>query len=142
MRGGNNAHHLSNIEMNDCIFVVLYNDRIVPQFLHQFVPTVNIVKNDVQNDVRFHPIADLILNNHNDIFMFHYCCNGLERVSIKNARYRDYEDGQEMIRLLPQTVLIKFARNAPRLRYFRSDLTQANIMMLRMEKPEIEFVSN
>jgi hypothetical protein len=148
MRGGNNAHHLSNIEMNDCIFVVLSNDRreqILPEL---FTPTVSIVENDAENDAdneveddgRFHPIADL--NNHNDIFMFHYCCNGLERVSIKNARYRDYAEGQEMIRLLPQKVLIKFVRNAPRLRYFRSDLTQANIMMLRMEKPEIEFVSN
>lgn len=41
----------------------------------------------------------------------------------------------------PQTTWIKFIRNAPRsLRWFRSDLSQDNIDMLRSERSENEFV--
>ena len=44
--------------------------------------------------------------------------------------------------ILPQNVLIKFVRNAPAsLRWFRSDLSEATMNMLRLERPEIQFVN-
>ena len=44
--------------------------------------------------------------------------------------------------ILPQNVLIKFVQNAPAsLRWFRSDLSEANMNMLRLERPEIQFVN-
>jgi hypothetical protein len=77
-------------------------------------------------------IADL--NNHQDIFLFHKCCKSLERVSIQNAKYSYPRIGK-----LSQNALIKFVRNAPpNLRWFRSDLSICNILMLRKERPGIE----
>ena len=42
---------------------------------------------------------------------------------------------------IPQGALIKFVRNAPSLKWFRSDLTQENRNMLRNEQPTIELVN-
>ena len=69
----------------------------------------------------------------------------LERLSIRNARYlegwpkrKDTSQGKK----LPQHYLIEFVRNAPpALIWLRSDLSQANIKMLKLERPNIDFVN-
>ncbi|MGK3745212.1 MAG: hypothetical protein ACI90V_012073 [Bacillariaceae sp.] len=94
--------------------------------------------------------ADLI--NHQEIFLFHLCCESLERVSIRNMIYSHYDympdsdDDKEQQMIFIQNLLIKFVRNAPTtLHWFRSDLTKENIVMLQKErlqlgKPVIEFL--
>ena len=79
-----------------------------------------------------HDTYDFEDDDHPDIFLFHRCRSKvLERISIRNAR-----DGS-----ITQNMLIKFIRKAPTsLRWFRSDLTPANMAMLRLERPGIEFV--
>ena len=80
-------------------------------------------------------------DEYSDIFLFHKCSKGLERVSIKNAKNPTFhgEDG-----IFSQNVLIKFVRNTPTLKWLRSDLTQDNIEMLQSEQEQrfskIEFV--
>ena len=66
-----------------------------------------------------------------DVFLFHQCQSKvLERISIRNARN------------ITQKMLIKFIRKAPTsLRWFRSDLTPANMAMLRLERPGIELLN-
>jgi hypothetical protein len=61
--------------------------------------------------------------------------NELKRVSIKGSRlgFRPAP--------IPQTVLIAFVRNAPKLNWFRSDLTPDNVAMLKGERPDITFVA-
>jgi hypothetical protein len=80
------------------------------------------------------------LENHIDKFIFHCCrSKALERVSIRNAKWFNHN---LIINLVPQNVLLKFVRNAPSsLRWFRSDLTQENMDMLRLERPEIELLN-
>ena len=83
-------------------------------------------------------------NNHHDIFMFHYCCKALERVSIRNMKFRIFwgDDNDDDDEDFTQNLLIKFVRNAPpTLHWFRSDLTPDNITMLRMERPGIELLN-
>jgi hypothetical protein len=76
------------------------------------------------------------LNNHQDVFIFHKCCKAIERLSIRNAEYKN-RDINYM-----QNILIKFVRNAPpTLRWFRSDLTLDNMTMLRLEQPGIELLN-
>jgi hypothetical protein len=83
------------------------------------------------------------LSNHQDIFMFHLCCKALERVSIRNVKYRYGFIGDEDQKLIfTQNALIKFVRNAPpTLHWLRSDLTPDNMTMLRMERPGIELLN-
>ena len=84
------------------------------------------------------------LNNHHDIFMFHRCSKALERVSIRNMKFKGFlsEDDNYDDEDFKQNVLIKFVRNAPpTLYWFRSDLTPDNIVMLRMERPGIELLN-
>ncbi|OEU14230.1 hypothetical protein FRACYDRAFT_240764 [Fragilariopsis cylindrus CCMP1102] len=123
--------HLKDIEFDDCLFVV----DPIPMNLTP-VDRVNIMDLIDPRQIEFYKAS-------NGIHMFHYCSNRLERVSIRNARYRYryHVDGIEVTPFLPQEVLIKFVRNAPYLRYFRSNLTQENIAMLQREKPAIEFTS-
>jgi hypothetical protein len=64
----------------------------------------------------------------------------LERVTLKHAAYLErYDFGPDYWKELPQEALTKFVRHTPRLRWFRSDLTQENIAMLKEEFPEVEF---
>jgi hypothetical protein len=64
------------------------------------------------------------------------CSKVLERLSIRNAKIGYLNTP------IPQNTLIKFVRNSPAsLRWFRSDLTQDNMTMLRLERPEIEFLN-
>ena len=71
-------------------------------------------------------------------FLFHRCRKGLERVSIQNATCYDTR-GCNII--IPQSALIKFVRNVPTLKWFRSNLTQKNINMLQKERPLIELLN-
>jgi hypothetical protein len=81
------------------------------------------------------------LNNHQDTFMFQYCCNALERVSIRNMKLDQIYNVKQQLKF-NQNASIKFIRNAPQtLRWFRSDLTQKNMKMLRMERPGIELLN-
>ena len=69
-----------------------------------------------------------------DRFLFYCCSNALERVSISNAT-------SWLNNPLPQRVLINFVRNVPTLRWFRSGLNEENKNMLRLERPDIEFLN-
>jgi hypothetical protein len=81
----------------------------------------------------FAKFSDLI--NHPEVFIFHHCCKSLERVSIRNVKHLLHGE-------ISQNALVKFVRNAPSsMRWFRSDLSQDNITMLRLERPEIELVN-
>jgi hypothetical protein len=61
----------------------------------------------------------------------------LERVTLKHADYCTFDD--RSWKVLPQEVLMKFARHTPKLRWFCSDLTEENIASLKEERPEVEF---
>ena len=84
-------------------------------------------------------------DDNSTIFLFHKCDSTvLERISIKNAMWCRLYNNKPHSTVIPQNALIKFIRNAPlSLRYFGSDLSQANIEMLRSEEggrgSEIEF---
>lgn len=66
----------------------------------------------------------------------------LERVSMRNARRSKFNNPQQTQTVLPQDALIKFVRNAPStLNWFRSDLSAANIQVLQLEKPGIQFLN-
>jgi hypothetical protein len=78
------------------------------------------------------------LENHIDTFIFYLCCKSLERVSIRNAKWYSIGDVPTII---PQNALIKFVRSVPSLCWFRSDLTQENMDMLRLERPDIELLN-
>jgi hypothetical protein len=60
----------------------------------------------------------------------------LARVSIRGAHYAEWEVNPKPI---PQSMLIRFVRNAPNLRWFRSDLTSENVVMLQRERPDVVF---
>jgi hypothetical protein len=72
------------------------------------------------------------LKKHRDMFIFHRCSTAVERVSIRNAKWYI---NRSNINAVSQNALIKFARNAPHLCWFRSDLTIENMNMLRLERP-------
>ena len=79
------------------------------------------------------------MKNHPNIFLFYKLCknNPLERVSIRHLKVPKAFDEKFV-----QNVLIKFVRNSPStLVWFRSDLTTANIRMLQLERPSIQFVN-
>ena len=79
-------------------------------------------------------------------FMFHHCSSQvLERISLRNTQVRVVgQTGTNRTSTdtaIPQQVLLKFIRNAPpTLRWFRSNLTKANIDIVQHEHPNIEFV--
>ena len=136
------ADHLKDIEFDDCLFVVDHTSMNLTPFDRANIMDLYDPRHRVHYLNReVHAIA--VLNAVNGIHMFHYCSNKLERVSIRNARYRYsfHSEGIDWTPFVPQELLIKFVRNAPNLRYFRSNLTQENIAMLQREKPAIEFTS-
>ena len=79
-------------------------------------------------------------NNYPNIFLFHKLNNNpLERISLRNARYTDFDLNEGTV---PQQILMKFVRKAPStLVWFRSDLAAANIRVLQSERPGIEFLN-
>merc|ERR1711907_681853 len=105
---------------------------------HKFV-NLGYLKDVFLDGVTFHPGSsdelDRLLSDladHNDTFLLCHC-KSLERVSIRNAKISMRNASRVAI---PQNILIKFVQNAPpSLRWFRSDLTQENINLLRKEHP-------
>ena len=81
------------------------------------------------------------LENHPSIYLFcRWTSQVVERISIRRAKLHNYD--QQICKTVPQNALIKYIRNAPpSLRWFRSDLSQNNIDMLRLERPGIEFLN-
>ena len=79
-------------------------------------------------------------NNYPNIFLFHKLNNKpLERISLRNARYKDFG---LIVHTVPQQILMKFVRNAPStLVWFRSDLSATNIRILQSERPGIQFLN-
>ena len=74
----------------------------------------------------------LDVNNHPAMILFRYLYNSLERFSIRNTTL--YPDNTA----IPQDALIKFVRYAPpKLKWFRSDRLNRNMIMLQLERPEI-----
>ncbi|KAL9181174.1 hypothetical protein ACHAXT_009979 [Thalassiosira profunda] len=71
-------------------------------------------------------------------FFFFACNNNLERMSLKGGQYTTME-GKKVS--FPQFALMRFVRQTPTLRWFRSDLSQENIEKLSRERPEICFCS-
>ena len=111
-------HRLKELYMDGCVF--------------------NACRYKLDTPIQFD--TDGIPNN----FFLCQCSQSLERVSVKNSQYwasgRPMRTDQDPPRL-PQTTLMKFIRHAPpSLTWFRSDLSQENIEVLRLERPEIEFV--
>ena len=75
---------------------------------------------------------------HSNIYLCHKCSKRLERVSFKSAKYQNTFEWMTFD-AIPQNVLIKFVRNTPTLKWFRSDLTHhENIAMLRSEQDQQE----
>jgi hypothetical protein len=64
----------------------------------------------------------------------------LERVSIKGAT-SCYPRSGDPAQPIAQSELAEFVRNAPNLRWFRSDLTPENAATLQMERPDVTFAS-
>ena len=100
-------------------------------------------------------------NNSGHGFLFSYSSKKLERVSIRNAKYtnittnvvssstnhvenndNEIATGTIITNQIPQEALIKFVRNVPSLRWFRSNLSKENIAMLKKERPnEIQLIN-
>jgi hypothetical protein len=76
-----------------------------------------------------------------DYCIFCHCNAKLERVSLKNAKCREPRifSSPGPTETFPQIGLIKFVRNTPSLRWFRSDLSPENVAILRAERPEVTF---
>lgn len=68
-----------------------------------------------------------------------------ERFSIRNAKIHYVNETRRKSTVtMPQSALIKFIRKIPKntsLKWFRSDLTKANIEMLQKERPNIQLVN-
>jgi hypothetical protein len=83
---------------------------------------------------------DYRLHLGSDDCIFSRCNTFLERVSLKNAGIRfTYKPYTFPTLPMYQTCLIKFVRNTPSLRWFRSDLSPENIAILQAERPEVTF---
>ena len=84
---------------------------------------------------------DLEDDEQSNFFLFYKCSNKLERVSIRNGTWYDYESDVKKTVVVPQTALIKFVRNALSLKWFRSNLSHENMDMLQSERPDIELLN-
>ena len=94
---------------------------------------------DWRYDKLFAPLMNQFFDEDSRIqrFFFFACNTNLERVSLKGGRYIGM-DGKEND--FPQFALIRFVRRTPTLKWFRSDLTEQNIISLSKERPEICFL--
>jgi hypothetical protein len=82
-------------------------------------------------------------DEHAHYCLLFFCKHELERVSLKNAQYREPEFCSRggPAQVLPQMALVKFVRLTPSLRWFRSDLSPENVAVLHAERPEVTFLS-
>ena len=99
-------------------------------------------------------------NNHNEppppYLIFQNCKQHLERVDIRSVKVQNFTWSSGMslsspssnnliacyqAKPIPQETLMEFARQTATLRWFRSDLNEFNISILKQERSEIEFIS-
>ena len=83
-------------------------------------------------------IADMHTPAYRHMCIFLLCNQALERVSIRNAKVRNFMGA---LLPIPQMALVKFVLSTPTLRWFRSDLNEENIAMLKAKLPDIELVN-
>eukprot|EP00985_Skeletonema_marinoi_P000044 scaffold13_cov100-Skeletonema_marinoi.AAC.1 len=97
---------------------------------------------DWRYDKLFAPLLSQFFDENSIIqrFFFFACNEKLERVSLLGGRY--VKIGTNDAIKFPQMSLIRFVRNTPQLRWFRSDLAEENVRMLSEERPEITFVAS
>ena len=125
----NNIDSPSNIYLDGCDMKEATNLREIIMDGSFFTCDEGI---DEISDLKNHPRSFLFCQLESQV---------LERISIRRAKFHNY-DQQQVYKKFPQNALIKFIRNAPpSLRWFRSDLSQKNIDMLRLEQPGIEFLN-
>merc|ERR1711862_258764 len=87
-------------------------------------------------------LSDLQSPTNQTFAIFWHCNSTLERVSIRNTKwYNVFTNKDFTANSIPQNALIKFVRACPNLRWFRSDLLERNVNMLKLERPDIEFLS-
>jgi hypothetical protein len=80
-------------------------------------------------------MSKLSKNKYGDC-LFGHICGTLEKVSIRNACY-----GHPLLerKSIPESVLVKFVRRAPKLVLFLSDLSPDNVNILKRERPKVKF---
>jgi hypothetical protein len=113
MIDGADVNYISELDVNDSQFLA---------------DASNEVKNPVHENFRY---------------MLHWC-ERLERLSIKNAYWAyltENPQAPQEQQPVTQDMLIKMVRNLPKLRWLKSDLSAENVAMLKLERPEITFVS-
>ena len=70
-----------------------------------------------------------------DYDIFSHCNTYLERVSLKDAKFSFFGPTKSFLHIC----LVKFVRNTPSLRWFRSDLSPESVAILQAERPEVTF---
>ncbi len=122
---------------------ITWNSHCTTAFLSgQDLQTCKNLKELYMDDSIFYGVdshtVTLMSIEEGDRCIFRLCHKQLERVSLKNAKFSN--DGhREAPQVVPQSALLKFARCAPKLRWFRSDLTEENIAILQAQRPEVTF---
>lgn len=71
-------------------------------------------------------------------WLLRYCSACLERLDIKGAVF--YSFFMRGLKPVPVEMIMKFVRNTPTLRWLRSDLSAANVALLKRERPDVTFV--
>ena len=118
----------------------IYFDNCFFEFVDEFEEG-----EDIEDDEDMEYAAMTNLKKYPKLSLLYLLCKDnsvLERVSMRNARRSKFNNPQQTQTVLPQDALIKFVRNAPStLNWFRSDLSAANIQVLQLEKPGIQFLN-
>ena len=110
------CQNLQELYMDDCIFSIIGDDE----------------------ERMFGSNAEYDDGNDDDDTLFRCCRSQLQRVSVRNAMYRVYDDKRQ-IKPFTQSCLMKFVRGTPTLRWFCSDLTPDNCSILQKERPNVFF---
>ncbi|OEU10408.1 hypothetical protein FRACYDRAFT_263880 [Fragilariopsis cylindrus CCMP1102] len=128
----NNIPHLEKLTWNN---IIDYTDDQDARLCGWNMREAKNLKEIIMDDFKFSrmPMPMSMINNTRNVFIFFRCSKALERVSIRNMKWNS--------EVVVQDALIKFVRNVPTLRWFRSDLTIENRNMLNLERPEIELLN-
>jgi hypothetical protein len=110
------CHNLQELYLDDCIFSIIGDDEE-----RMFGDTDEEDRSDDDDDT-----------------LFRCCRSQLQRVSVRNAMYRVYDDRRQ-IKPFTQFCLMRFVRATPTLRWFGSDLTPDSCLQLQQERPHILF---
>jgi hypothetical protein len=108
------CHNLQELYLDNCIFSIIGDDE-------------ERMFGDEEED-----------RNDDDDTLFRCCRSQLQRVSLRNAMYRVYDDKRQ-IKPFTQSCLMRFVRATPTLRWFCSDLTPDNCSILQQERPHVLF---